>query len=307
MIQSILNKLEERWHKWRFQQALSCIRNTPPIKLGDEPFTLLSMVHHRDVDAYLLAVKSFVRYLPPRKIVVVTDPSITEADRHQFQHHVHGIVLLPADSFRQEKIPIGGTWERICAIAQAVESDYVIQLDADTVTLNYPVEVVDAIRNESSFVLATEDGQKFVSCNEIASWARGRLSSGDHIQVLAESKLDRLTDAQKLRYVRGCSGFTGFAKMSFSISRLCEFSEKMQGFVGSRWVEWGSEQFASNFMVANSPDALVLPHPKYCHPLRERPGTVFLHFVGYVRFRTGRYAAVTKNVCSHLMSRNLES
>lgn len=298
MIQSILHKLQERWHKWRFQKALSCIRSTPPIELGDEPFTLLSMVHHRDVDSYLLAVKSFVRFLRPRKIVVVTDPSITEADRRQLQHHVHGIVLLPADSFRHDKTPIGGTWERISAIARTVENDYVIQLDADTVTLDYPTEVAEAVRNEVSFPLATEDGQGFVLCKDIASWARGRLSTSEHIQVLAESMLDRLADAGELRYVRGCSGFTGFAKESFSIAKLCDFSEQMHGLIGTRWAEWGTEQFTSNYMVANSPAAIVLPHPKYCHPLREQQGTVFLHFVGYVRFKTGRYAEVARQVCN---------
>jgi hypothetical protein len=307
MIQAILNKLRERLNKWHFQHALSRIRSAPPIKLGDEPFTLLSMVHHRDVDAYLLAVKSFVRYLHPRKIVVVTDPSITEVDKSFLKSQVCGIQLIPAEINRHENIPVGGCWERLCAIACTVTNDYVIQLDADTVTLGYPAEVAEAIRNESSFVLATEDGQGFVSCQEIAAWARGRLTSGDHIQVLAESKLDCLANYSDLRYTRGCAGFSGFARNSFGLSRLCEFSKQMQGLFGTRWAEWGTEQFTSNFMVANSPAATVLPHPKYCHPLRERPGTVFLHFVGFVRFKTGRYAEVTKSVCNHLSSKKLAS
>lgn len=303
MTQFILNMLKERWRKWRFQQALSCIRNTPPIKLGNQPFTLLSMVHHRDVGAYLLAVKSFVRYLQPHKIVVVMDPSLTDSDKRFLESHVYGIQLVSAEMYRHVNIPRGGCWERLSAIACAVTNDYVVQLDADTVTLSYPAEVADAIRNASSFVLATEDGQGFVSCQEIATWARGRLSSGDHIQVLAESKLDCLDNHSECRYTRGCAGFSGFAKNSFSFDRLTEFSKQMQELIGDRWAEWGTEQFASNFMVANSPSAIVLPHPKYCHPLRERSGTVFLHFAGYVRFKTGRYAEVTRQVCNSFQPR----
>ena len=74
----------------------------------------------------------------------------------------------------------------------------------------------------------------------------------------------------------------------------------MESLIGPRWTSWGTEQFASNFFVANSPKAIVLPHPKYCHPLRELPGTVFLHFIGFVRFQTGRYADVAKSVIEAL-------
>ena len=48
--------------------------------------------------------------------------------------------------------------------------------------------------------------------------------------------------------------------------------------LGSRWTEWGTEQVTSNYVVANSPEAMVLPYPKYaCFDLNMDPAeSVFL-------------------------------
>ena len=300
MLDNVSRRVREKLNQWKFQRALPCIVKTPQVKLGDTPFTLLSMVHHRDVAAYLLAVKSFVSALPPRRIVVVMDPSITTQDRDLLAAHVPAIVFLAAADCRDQALPRGGTWERLIAISNEVKHDYVVQLDADTVTLGELPEIAESIRAGRSFVLATEDEQDFCSCSAIAAWAQARLGAGEHVQVVAESLLDRVAGTESLRYVRGCSGFSGFAKDSFNRAKLIDFSQQMQHMLGNRWSEWGTEQFTSNFMVANSPQAMVLPHPKYCHPLREKPGTVFLHFVGYVRYLTPRYTQAVHQICEKL-------
>ncbi len=296
-IQSIVNKVRISINRGRFQKALHLVGKTKPITLGSDPLTVLSMVHHRDVDSYLLAIKSFSRFMSPRKIVVVADPTITDADRIHIASHVQGIQFVRAEDFQVPGMPCGGTWERLIAIAEFAQSDYVVQLDADTVALAEMPEIRDAIEAGSSFVLATEDQQNFMPCSEAASWAKPRAQSGEHVQILAEANLDRLPAADSARYVRGCSGFSGFAKGSLNREKLQAFSDTMGPLLGSRWSAWGTEQFTSNFMVSNSPKAVVLPHPKYCHPGRERPGTVFLHFIGYVRFNTDRYARAARETC----------
>lgn len=258
------------------------------------------MVHHRDVESYLLAIKSFCRFFSPRRIIVVTDPTITDEDRQQMATHVGGIQFVHAENYRIAGMPQGGCWERLIAIAEFVQNDYVIQLDADTVALSEMPEVRKAVEESMSFVLATEDGQDFSSCTEAVAWAKKRAESGEHIQILAESSMDGLTDYQALRYVRGCAGFSGFAVGCFNRDKLKTFSDTMSQILGDKWTAWGTEQFTSNFMVSNSPKAVVLPHPKYCHPGREQPGTVFLHFIGYVRFNTDRYARAARETCAAL-------
>lgn len=72
----------------------------------------------------------------------------------------------------------------------------------------------------------------------------------------------------------------------------------MSALLGARWSEWGTEQVSSNYVVANSPDARVLPYPKYaCFDLDMDPErSAFLHFIGTHRFERGVYAALANRV-----------
>lgn len=296
----LFEKVRTAINRRNFNRELQGILDTKPVHLGKVQLTLLSMVHHRDVESYLLAIKAFCRFIQPHRIVMVADPSITVADRTKIASHVLGIEFVRAEDYREPEMPQGGCWERLIAISEYVQDDYVIQLDADTVALADMDEVREAISESCSFVLATEDGQDFVSCVEAAQWAKPRAESSEHVQILAEANLDRLPRAASARYVRGCAGFSGFAPGSFSRAQLRQFSQEMGVALGEKWSAWGTEQFSSNYMVSNSTKARVLPHPKYCHPGRERPETVFLHFIGYVRFNSGRYALAARETCTAL-------
>lgn len=302
-IESLINKARTAINRHRFDRELQRVIETKPIALGNDPLTVLSMVHHRDVESYLLAIKSFCRFFQPRRIVMVADPSITPADMACLESHVNGIEFVRAEDYREPGMPQGGCWERLIAISEYVQSDYVIQLDADTVALADLVEVRKAVSDSCSFVLATEDNQDFVSCCEAAQWAKLRAASSEHVQIFAEANLDQLPGSRSARYVRGCAGFSGFAPGSFSRAQLREFSHAMGVVLREKWSAWGTEQFSSNYMVSNSVKARVLPHPKYCHPGREEPGTVFLHFIGYVRFNTDRYASAAREICTALATR----
>ncbi|MBK8535861.1 MAG: hypothetical protein IPL59_12490 [Candidatus Competibacteraceae bacterium] len=180
------------------------------------------------------------------------------------------------------------------AIADQVQQDYVVQLDADTVTLDDLVEVKMAIASGTAFTLGTEDNQNFTWCKDVSFWAQQRLTAGQHIQVFCEAGLDKIPGYETRKYVRGCAGFAGFPKHSFSRDVLRDFGQTIGPLLGDQWNAWGTEQFTSNYIVSNAQQAMVLPHPKYCHPGRERVGTVFLHFIGYVRYATGRYANLAK-------------
>lgn len=68
----------------------------------------------------------------------------------------------------------------------------------------------------------------------------------------------------------------------------------MLALLGERWYEWGTEQCASNFAVANSPDAVVLPFPAYAsfgpEAIARAGQTKFFHFIGTFRFHAGFFA-----------------
>jgi hypothetical protein len=257
------------------------------------------MVNHRDVLSYLLAVKTFARRIPLHRVVVVADPTLNQKDQALIALHVEGVEFRDAVSMRIAGLPSGGCWERLTAIAEEVDSDYVIQLDADTVTLGPLLEVSEAIAANRSFLLASEAGLDISPLESAVDWARLRAATSDHIQIKAESNLDVL-DSSKWRYVRACAGFAGFPRNSFRVETLQEVTRAMTSRLGSRWREWGSEQVTSNLICASQPRALLLPNPKYCNADLESVETEFLHFIGYVRFKSTRYESLARKACREL-------
>jgi hypothetical protein len=139
-------------------------------------------------------------------------------------------------------------------------------------------------------------GQGFESLRDAAR--RVENVPGDHVQVVAERAMARLDGCDLRRYVRGSSGFAGFARGGFRRDQLEAFSAELSAQVGDRWNEWGSEQVASSYVVANSASAQVLPYPKYaCFDLDMDPQrSAFLHFIGTNRFHRGIYAALATRV-----------
>ena len=293
-------KITERLHRAQFNWAVGAVRNTPPLKPGQNDFIALSMVQHRDVLSYLLALKSFARFLAPARVVLVADPTLDDADRSTLRQHVPHIEIREAAEFQRAGIPKGGCWERLNAISEYAKDAYVIQLDADTVALRDMPEVRQAIQQRVSFTLGTEDVQPIISCAEAAEWAKPRLDGQDHTQLIAESNLDRFDPDGKFRYARGCAGFAGFAPGSISPALVEQISGRMSELVGPQWAAWGTEQFTSNLIVCSTPGARLLPHPTYCHPGRKTVSTVFLHFIGFVRFANSLYSTTARQVSKDL-------
>jgi len=288
---ALRSKITTAYHRARYFQTARRVLATPPLAVGNEPFTVLSMVHQRDVLPYLVALKSFAHYTRPQRVVVVCDPTIGDAERALFKAHVPHVELRQAEEFRDPAIPQGGTWERLSAISTYSPQGYVVQLDADTVTTGPLPEVLHGVRTGTGFVLGEEEQQQLVTLASAAELAKDW--SDRHIQAVAEKNMVRAGLANQ-QYVRGCSGFTGFPADAQMRDKLFDFSEKMQALVGQRWAEWGTEQVASNYLVANATGTQVLPWPDYATPKGTAEGLRFFHFIGYVRYCSGLYAEVTR-------------
>lgn len=123
-----------------------------------------------------------------------------------------------------------------------------------------------------------------------------------HVQVIAEAHFHRLQGVETLRYVRGCAGFSGFARSSVELAFIESISRQMDAVIGKTWSQWGSEQVMSNIVIANAADAVVLPHPKYCDCSRIRSDvTAFIHFIGSCRFTGGAYQDQARAVIARLL------
>jgi hypothetical protein len=301
----IFLKLKRTYHQSRFARAVVGILDTPFVSVGPMPFTLVSMVQSRDVLPYLVAVKSFVRFANPRRIVVVCDPSITTEDRAVFSHHIPHVELRDAREFTHEHIPLGGTWERLFAISDYCKQDYVVQLDADTITMLPPAEVIHSVTAHTAFVMSGESSSGLMSLEETAAQAPScepGESSLQHIQDLVERNIASSNLPTKARYVRGCSGFTGFPKSTTMTKELLAFSKAMRAVHGKRWAEWGTEQITSNYLVANANEATVLPFLTYGTPDVLHQNSILTHFIGSMRFTSNKYRAATLKTIQQLIS-----
>ena len=290
-----------RYHFDRAAAGIFATKAVDPSGIETDP-TIVSQICHQDLAMYLLAIKSFTRFIRPRSVVALDDGSLTEQDSLMLRRHIAGIRILPITSIANPVCPRGGAWERLLFIADEVGAGYVIQLDADTLTMDRPSEVAAAIQQGSCFALGTKGGESLQRIAQIATTSRAYRSghSGhDHIQHVSESALDRLPQAESLSYIRGCAGFAGFARFSFSRESLERFSERMASLVGmDRWTAWGSEQVSSNFMIANAPSSQVLPLARYdaFSARSSLTDKAFLHFFGAQRFQGGVYAATARQM-----------
>lgn len=291
----------ERVNRWWFAARCRGILDTPALPTEDSPVRILSMVSHRDLLMYLSAVKSLFTRIGEGRVVVVNDGTLTKEDIRVLEHHLRPVAITDANTLGSPHCPRGGTWERLLLIAEYVADHFVVQVDADTLTLGAIPEVEKSVQENRSFTLGTSMGRQIVPLRAICE--QMKKIEGDHVQGVAERNFDRLRGYESLRYIRGCSGFAGFARGSFGRESVEEFSMQMTSILGKKWNDWGSEQVTSNFIIANSPNASVLPYPRFCNfapnvPYKE---SAFLHFIGTYRFRNGIYIRKTREVLECLM------
>jgi hypothetical protein len=295
----VRSKIIREWNRSLLIKECKRIKNLSPLSQGSMNFTLLSMVHRRDVLPYLLAVRSFSSFLNPDKIYMLCDPSITISDRLLVQRQIPHIRFLEAHDFRSALTPSGGCWERINAISHLVSDSYVVQLDADTLTYEFPSEVDHAIQQNRSFVLGESRDGKVIDFFQASSNASAHQSEATHIQHLCEFSLRQLVIKKNL-YVRGCAGFSGFTPQKDMREQVTDFSVRMAAIVGDRWREWGTEQVCSNFVVANQNDPVVLPFPSYGNPDEQNGSRIFSHFIGSIRFESNEYSRSARSLIDNL-------
>lgn len=298
---SILHGLKRRYYRYDFNRHCQAVLDTPPVELNDcSELVVLSQSYHKDLLMYLIAAKSFAHYIKPAKFVIVDDGFSFE-DKDLIRKHLRCVEFVERKTITSESCPVGGCWERLLTIADICRDHYVIQLDSDTVTVDDPIEVREFIARRASFTLSTKDGRKFISTAEAASAMAS--NSSPHIQVLAEKVLCEIPEIADRSYIRGCAGFAGFAQNSINRSSVEKISSFMSNMLGANvWARWGSEQFTSNYLIANAPNKDLLPFEKYPYwKLGESSNVArLIHFIGDDRFTSSAYRRVAMKAVAQL-------
>jgi hypothetical protein len=297
-------RLKDRLKRWEFNQHAQAIVKTPAVATDDSAIaSIFTQLQHKDVLMFLVAIKSFARQIPINKVFILSDGTLTNKDKAQLNKNISSVEFIELNEVQNEKCPRGACWERLLAIGERNAENYIIQLDSDTVTLGAINEVAELIKANRSFVIGTWDDQNIEPMRTNAERVLKNVNPTQdaHVQMLAEVTFLQLPNCDDLNYVRGCAGFSGFAKGSINLSFVENISMNMEGLIGAKWHEWGSEQVMSNIVVANTPEAAVLPHPKYCDCTKiNTTETHFIHYVGSCRFTTKHYAHTVTNTIASL-------
>lgn len=295
----IVRRLRERW----FPRRIAGILATPPVSARDDGLVLFSMIGTRVLLPYLVAAKSLHAQLGGGRFVILDDGTLTAHDKALLAHHCDQPEIIAIASVDTGPCPRGGTWERLLTILDLRRDNYVIQFDSDTVCTGPVPEVAECIAQNRSFTIRGDAEAEILPVAEIARRHRGHPTT--HVQAALEARMDEVVvpSLADPRYVRGCSGFTGFAKQPSGRALAVEFSQAAERLLGrEKWSEWGSEQVTSNFVVANAEDALLLPYDRYMNFWDEGvPEDVrFVHFIGTYRFHRGAYVRACRKVIAEL-------
>jgi hypothetical protein len=293
-LQSLMRKVREANHK----RQCGALLTTPPIVPKDDGLILFSMIGTAVVLPYLLAVKSLHHQVKRGRIMLLDDGTLTNADKALLADQLGNPVIIPIASVDTGECPNGGCWERLFSILKLRENDYVVQLDSDTVTLGPVPEVVAAIEANLSFTLAGGESEAPLGFLPLADFVKACYPDGEgegHIQTVFESRITRLCNPEVRKYARGCAGFAGFAKGGGGMEAAKSFSREATAITGKRWSEWGSEQIASNYIIANEGGATMLRYDRYFNYWNAPWGDDmrFVHFVGAWRYANSSYAKAT--------------
>jgi hypothetical protein len=300
-------RLRTAWQSRRHAAACQQILRTAPITARDDGLILFSMMGTRVLIPYLVAVKSLWHQLRRGRIIILDDGTLTAADRAVLAQHLDNPEIRSIREVDVGPCPVGGTWERLLTILDLRRDAYVIQLDSDTVTVGPVPEVTAAIEANRCFTLLGSPEAEIspMACADYAQRFYPDGAPGGHIQHRLEYAMARLPAVEQWRYLRGCSGFAGFARSDSGRSRVNRFAEFMTAEIGSaRMHEWGSEQFASNLLIASEADPIALPYAQYSNHWGEGWGetSAFIHFVGTHRYTNGHYARASRIAIAQMLA-----
>jgi hypothetical protein len=274
----------------------------------DAGWRIISLVRTSDVQMYMLALKSFYSQLGAGRVTLVMDEQFPRKIVNLLLEHFPGIEFYKREDVDTGVCQRGGTWERLVYLIDRSRKEFVIQLDSDTLTVGDITEIKDCIERNSSFCLNGHTGsvQNRAKLDDIIPMSQAaeaaKSSTSDYIGVAFERRMAEFQGSDGFYYVRGSSALAGFACGAIKKDLIDHFHREGSRIMEGRWTEWGTEQSASNFAVANSKNAIVLPYPKYENfdPSAIHPKAAFFHFFGTRRYVGDVYAKQARIVINRL-------
>ncbi|WP_420933459.1 hypothetical protein ACOJR9_13500 [Alteromonas sp. A081] len=294
----LIRNIRQKINTIFYNQVAANVLQTSPVDLASNSDTVVvSQLYHNALYMSIVALKTFILNFGKCDLHIINDGSLTESDLNLLKAHFPNCTIVNFSDINMNGCPSGGCWERLCYILSINREKYVIQVDTDTLTTNAIQEVIEAARSNIAFTIGDPNFMQPMSLESLRKFAESKNSL--LIQHIAEAQLIKIKGLSLNSYIRGCAAFTGFPQGTDLITRVKTLSTQMENILGDRWLEWGSEQFASNVMISSCQDSFVLPWPKYQnygyppHKGSEEEVAVY-HFIGSNRHSDSHITKKTK-------------
>jgi len=284
-----LARMNARRDRRFFFDQTQGIFDTPPLSVreGPVPLCIVTQLLPRDIQPYLLCIKALYRRIGYGQVMVLAD-RFAPGDYDILRAHIPDVTIQTVADIQPGLCQKGGTWERLWTCVAQSSDHFVVQMDADVLALGRLEAVASAIRQNQAFAL----GGRLEIAPAADYVQHGRSLDTDHINIAAERSFADYPDAASVNYIRASSGFAGFARGGAAWDMVEGFHSIMHRLHGGRWLDWGSEQVASNFVIANTPGAQRLPFPDYMNflphdadILRHASKAEAIHFLGAHRYQ----------------------
>ncbi len=285
---------------WRFRSLTNFLNEntnfvfrsvlaTPPIECNPEAAVeYISLICHRDVNIYILATKSFLRFFGDVAVVVHSDGTLTEKDIEVLQHHIPGLrVISRREADDRVSAEVGSS---LLKDARRNDVSFIklidvnlfsrkrrIVADSDILFLRRPAEVIDWIERG--------DAKGFYHIVR-----GGNTRFGRHLEAL---NIELETNIESLDY---CSGFIGYDGQ-IGLADI----EKVARVLTAVAEGWGLEQVAYAFLLADG--SRKLSQEKYFAMLQESSEedigrATMVHFGG--KLKHSQYLRWGKRVTAEL-------
>lgn len=315
-----LNRYGDRWLFGR-------VSTTPPIACNPEADTgLHTAVPHRYVHAYLLAIKSFLRYHADIAVTAHDDGTLDDDDRVLIRHHLPGARIVDREWADREFTARAGddfltqvrssytSYLKLFDPGWVGEHRRIIVVDTDVLFLRPPLAVIDWARDggpawyhrHGAWHRAGSPTDADVVRPAGPSTAHVDGHGATHIQQLVEASVDEIGHRlqQRLEFVHGFnSGLLGYERGTVSLRELGALLAVLHEMFGERIFRWGSEQTVHGLLLC-SRGAVALRTADYTVHTEansdEVDSAAFVHFIGEFRYHGLVYPRLARAVLREL-------
>ena len=297
----VYNKIMQKMSNFLFRDILT----TPSVKTDQNAKTVLySALNNVNVNAYILAAKSFLRFCPNVSVVVQDDGDLTEQSKRAIREHIDGVIiysresmfdviderinndvkqLLPSKDEYFQFTPIRILYLKCISVIARFPERKVIFMDSDMIFIRPPEFIIKWIDDES--------------CGDFYGEGGSYLAKRFHGMGFPFKTLDISN------FNSGLIGLAYYGNQESLANTLRVIREKDPGVM----YEWEIEQSVWSVLMSER------DNPVNLDSLRDVyigsgwrsfddlvTNAIVAHFVGAIRFKNFRYLRLARKVVSEL-------